>query len=242
MERPYLFVSDIDHTLLGDDAALDQFAKWYHEHRDSLRLAYNSGRFRPSVEHSIAETALPSPDAIVGGVGTEIYLSAEKHNLSGWPATGESWNLDVIWSVLRTHKELDPQPEEFQSRYKASCFGDDLPSEFIELLGEQLHALGQEVEIVYSSQLHLDVLPRDTNKGGATARLAAHWDIPPERVLVAGDSGNDLAMFQQGFLGIVVGNGHAELKALCGERVFVAERHHAAGVLEGLEYWLGRMG
>jgi sucrose-6F-phosphate phosphohydrolase len=241
VERPYLFVSDLDFTLLGNDAALQQFSQWYDKLRGSLRLAYNSGRFRPSVEQSITETALPSPDAIIGGVGTEIYLTAEQQIISDWPPNGDSWNLDVIWSVLRTHKELETQPSELQSRYKASCYGKDLPPEFIALLGEQLRAIGQEVEIIYSSLLHLDVLPRDTNKGGATARLAAHWQIPPERVIVAGDSGNDLTMFQQGFLGIVVGNGHEELKALCGERVFLAEKHHAAGVVEGLDYWFGRM-
>ena len=240
MERPYLFVSDVDDTLLGDDAALERFAKWYDERRGSLRLAYNSGRFPESVQQSIAEMAMPQPDAIIGGVGTDIYLTAPKESLANWPPQG-TWNLDTVWSVLHSHKELTPQPDEFQSRYKASCFGEDLPEEFVALLREQLRSLGVEAEVVYSSHINLDVLPKDANKGTAVAHLAKHWDILPERVLVAGDSGNDLAMFQHGFLGIVVANSHEELKALRGDRVFIAAKTHAAGVIEGLHYWLERI-
>ena len=238
MERPVLLVSDLDFTLLGDDAGLAQFAQWFAAHRHLLRLAYNSGRFRASVEQSIAETALPSPDAIIGGVGTDIFLTTERCGIADWPSTGGAWNLDTVWSVLRTQQELIPQPDEFQSRYKASCFGENLPREFVAQLSERLRSLGQEVEIVYSSNLHLDVLPKHANKGAAAAHLAQHWDIPAERVIVAGDSGNDLAMFQQGFRGIVVGNGHEVLKSLRSDRVYVARQPHAAGVVEGLNFWL----
>ena len=66
--------------------------------------------------------------------------------------------------------------------------------------------------------------------------------MPPERVVVSGDTGNDLAMFQIGCRGIVVGNAHAELRQLDSEHIYQAEAGHAFGVLEGLEQLLGRNG
>ena len=55
------------------------------------------------------------------------------------------------------------------------------------------------------------------------------------------DTGNDLSMFEQGFLGIVVGNALPELAELDSPRVFHAREHFAAGVGEGLRHWFQRV-
>ena len=94
------------------------------------------------------------------------------------------------------------------------------------------------IEEMNSTMGYLDVLPKGVNKGSAAAFLASHWSLPRERVLVSGDTGNDLAMFAQGFRGIVVANAHAVLKRLDAPTVYHARRGHAAGVLEGLRHWL----
>jgi hypothetical protein len=47
-------------------------------------------------------------------------------------------------------------------------------------------------------------------------------------------------MFAHGFRGVIVANALPELKAIRGERAFLSERSHAAGVLDGLEYWSTR--
>jgi hydroxymethylpyrimidine pyrophosphatase-like HAD family hydrolase len=92
--------------------------------------------------------------------------------------------------------------------------------------------------LVYSSNRDLDVLPRGVDKGAAAAFLANEWNYPAARVIVSGDSGNDLAMFQAGFHGIVVGNAHSELKQLDSADVFHADSSYAAGVLQGLQHWM----
>ena len=76
------------------------------------------------------------------------------------------------------------------------------------------------------------------HKGAAAAYLARRWSIDPQRVVVAGDSGNDAAMFHMGFRGIVVGNARPELRSLVSPDIYHATAEFAAGVLEGLEYWL----
>jgi hydroxymethylpyrimidine pyrophosphatase-like HAD family hydrolase len=82
------------------------------------------------------------------------------------------------------------------------------------------------------------VLPLNTNKGTAAAFLARCCRVEPWHVVVCGDSGNDLSMFQQGFCGVVVGNAQAELRELSHEHVYQSPYKYAAGVLDGIQYWM----
>lgn len=240
MESRSLLVSDVDGTLLGDDAALARFAVWRSVQDDKLKLVYNSGRFFESVIESIMFSALPWPDAIIGGVGTNIRFCETRESLNDWPVcTPTNWNVDVIRTAVNVHKELELQPEEFQSPYKVSFYGHDLSPALIDLIDRHLKSLGYLVHLVYSSQRDLDVLPAGTSKGAAAARLAKHWGYAPHEVIVAGDSGNDLALFEQGFLGVTVGNAHDELRRLRLPNVYHATKLFADGVLEGLSYWRG---
>jgi hydroxymethylpyrimidine pyrophosphatase-like HAD family hydrolase len=125
-----------------------------------------------------------------------------------------------------------------QSEYKISCYGNNLDERFLTNLRQQFADLGRAVEIVYSSERDLDILPAGTNKGTAVAHLAKHWQIDPSRVIIAGDSGNDARMFGCGFCGIVVGNAKPELQALDDANAYRASGTFAAGVLEGLDFWL----
>lgn len=257
----YLLVSDVDNTLLGDNPSLERFAEWFDQARGSVRLAYNSGRFFESVMQSVSETALPEPDAIIGGVGTDIrvakgsgtflpnqlrvhgFVAGKKVpdpfvRLTDWPELDGQWDHKAVRAVLAAHKELEPQPDHLQSEFKVSFFGYDLGATFLDQLRLRYAGLGYAVDVIYSSDRDLDVLPANTNKGTAAAHLAAHWEIEPTNVIVAGDSGNDAPMFDRGFCGIMVGNALPELQAIHGVNAYRAVESCAAGVLEGLRHWL----
>jgi sucrose-6F-phosphate phosphohydrolase len=238
MERLSLLVTDLDGTLLGDECALEQFSGWYDEARDRFRLVYSSGRFLESICLSIDVGRLPEPDAIIGGVGTEIFDVPARRRLIGWPPITYGWNPYIVRATCGLYDQLEEQPQHLVSYYKVSYYGRKLDEEFLAALAEQLAAAGQEVKIVYSSQRDLDVLPACTSKGAAAAFLAARWRVERERVIVAGDSGNDADMFCQGFRGIVVGNAQPELKSLRAPGVYQASARYAAGVIEGLRHWL----
>ena len=68
-----LLVSDLDGTLLGDDAALERFARWYDSRREEVGLVYASGRFYDDIAGLVRTTPLPRPAFVVGGVGSEIH-------------------------------------------------------------------------------------------------------------------------------------------------------------------------
>ncbi|HEY3395910.1 MAG TPA: HAD family hydrolase [Lacipirellulaceae bacterium] len=238
MERLNLLVCDLDGTLLGDDLALDEFAAWYAQARDHFRLAYSSGRFVESVRNSIDYSGLPEPDAVIGGVGTEIYDFSLGRQASMWPPSMLGWNPHIIRDICESSCGLETQPEHLLSYHKVSFYGADLDESFIEHLAQQMAEADQHVTIVYSSNRDLDILPADTHKGAAAAFLARRWNVDGKRVIVAGDSGNDASMFRVGYRGIVVGNARPELRALTAPHIYHATAPFAAGVLEGLDYWL----
>jgi sucrose-6F-phosphate phosphohydrolase len=233
-----LLVSDLDGTLLGDDRALDGFCVWYDQVRDRLRLVYSSGRFFGSIRESIARFHLPEPAGVICGVGTEIHDLTTGERIAGWPEAACDWNPLLIRAACAERPELVEQPGHLLSDFKISYYGHNLSDAYLARLTRQLDELGQEVGIVYSSNRDLDILPAATNKGTAATFLARHWGIGRDRVIVAGDSGNDLEMFRTGFRGIVVGNAQPELLSLRDPNVYHAEGHFAAGVLEGLQHWL----
>ncbi len=238
MERMNLLVSDLDGTLLGDDRALDDFVMWSEQAKRHWRIVYNSGRFLDSIHKSIEEFHLPEPDAVICGVGTEIHDYTIGKRIVGWPIASHNWSPQLIRSVCAEFSELQEQPGHLLSEFKVSYYGCDLDGPFLSQLLRQLDKLGQEVNIVYSSNRDLDILPAATNKGTAATFLVQHWGMERRLVIVAGDSGNDLEMFQSGFRGIVVGNAQPELLRLRDPNVYHAKAHHAAGVLEGLQHWL----
>jgi len=238
VENRYLLISDVDGTLLGDDEALEQFTQWYETQSDKLQLVYNSGRFVHSILESVESTALPEPVAVIGGVGTQIRCFSSQDPIGDWPDGDGQWDAGRIRSVLGEYRELDLQPEEFLSEYKISYYARNASAELLADIRQKLEASECRVEVVYSSNRDLDVLPQGVNKGTAAAYLAAHWSYDKDQVFVSGDTGNDIALFQHGFRGIVVGNAQAELKKLKTSSIFHAKGKFAAGVQEGLTHWM----
>ncbi len=238
MEDRNLLISDVDGTLLGHPESLQRFCDWLEPRRDRLRLVYASGRFFDSVVESVRKTGLPAPDAIIGGVGTEVRAYPTGEPLGEWLADLSGWYRLNICATLAGYEEVTLQPAEFLSDFKISYFVHDADRRQIDAYQQQLAAVGCEVEMVYSSSRDLDVLPRGVNKGAAAGYLARLWETPPESVYVFGDSGNDRSLFDRGFRGTVVGNAQPELRSLTSRDVYQARQPYAAGVLEGLRHWL----
>lgn len=237
--KRYLLIADLDFTLLGDDAALRRFADWHRPRCGWFKLVYASGRLHHAMRQAVEENGLPLPEALISGVGTEV------RRFGGPPLAGWNDHLDYGWSAERVRAalaqfgQLQLQPDEFQSQFKVSYYARQLRAAQLEWVRSALRAHRVHAELIYSSDRDLDVLPRGANKGSAAAYLARRWGWPLEQVLVAGDSGNDLALFQQGFCGIVVANAHDDLKAMAGPRAYLSSLPCAAGVLDGVQYWLG---
>ena len=138
------------------------------------------------------------------------------------------------------NSNVEKQPGHFQNDFKSSWFYDDATEDDIRKIEKAMDGEGLEVNVIYSSSRHLDILPKWANKGNSLDWLLRYLKIKPEEVIVAGDSGNDSAMFKIPKInGIVVGNAQPELYHETKHMsVFYSEKPGHEAVFGGLKtFW-----
>lgn len=236
MDPGRILVTDLDGTLVGDDQAFERFAAWYAQHRRRHRLVYATGRLRSSLDRLMAGTALPVPDAAITAVGTEIH-DGDGCRWPGWVERFRDFDADAVRRALRPLGWLTLQPMEAQTRLKASYSVGGMTEVQIGEIQEALADADLNGKVIYSAGLHLDVIPPDAGKGVAAGFLAHLWGVPPDAVMVFGDTGNDADLFRHGFRGTVVGNASAELLDAIDHRVYRSASPYADGVLDGIRHW-----
>ncbi|NES86743.1 MAG: HAD-IIB family hydrolase, partial [Moorea sp. SIO2B7] len=101
---------------------------------------------------------------------------------------------------------------------------------------------GLNVKLIYSGGKDLDILPKRGDKGLAVKFLRQKWGIAPQRTVVCGDSGNDIAMLSiEEEPSIIVGNAQPELLQWYefnqNDYLYLAQAYCASGILEGLKYF-----
>ena len=229
-----LLVSDIDHTLTGDAAAVARLRAW-RAGAPHWRVAFATGRSITEARFVAARWDLPRPDAVAASVGTEIYLPGP----TGWrldagyaERIARGWDRPALLRVLAGVPGLEPQdPVEFRA-FKLSYLGTLAAAEAAR---DAIRAAGLAARVVHSHGALIDVLPARAGKAAAMRRLAEHFGVPPGAVLAAGDSGNDIDMLNAAARAVVVANASAELAGLAPRPgLHRATAAHAAGVLEGI--------
>ena len=183
---------------------------------------------------------LVEPDYLISGVGTSIFDFRKSSRIKDFgQVLEEGWNLSTVGKVVERVTPARPQPGNYQTPFKSSWYLEDAAEATLKDLERALEESGLEVNLVYSSSRDLDILPKYANKGNALSWLLKFLSIEPGKVIVAGDTGNDSAMFQlDGVRGIVVGNAQPELhEQTIGLNVYRARESCADGVLEGLVHF-----
>lgn len=109
----------------------------------------------------------------------------------------------------------------------------------IDQLVNSLHAMKLKAQVIFSSNVDVDILPVNANKGNAVKYIQQKLGIAANRTLVCGDSGNDISMFQQPVYGVIVNNAQLELiewyQAHADEHHYFAKNAYASGIFEALQ-------
>ena len=207
-----VLATDLDGTFLGGSVQ-DRRAlyDWVQAERRRVALVFVTGRDPDFISELCAAGDVPAPDYVIGDVGTTIarfedftlqpIAALEAPILRRWHG-----KADLVRTRLAAVRGLWLQPVPF--RHRLSYQYDDRfnPNSLTVLEG-----LG--VDVLISHGCFVDILPEGVSKGPSLLRLIDHLKLPSAQVLVAGDTMNDLSMFQTGLHGAVVGGAEAELLA-----------------------------
>ncbi len=234
-----ILFTDVDDTLTGDVEALEEFKESLDAAGSNVGFGIATGRTLDRASEVLAELGIRTPDILITATGTEIHY--------GEPLVMDrSWErqINYRWQPLRVRETLmdmegveswdDESGTPFRLRFRLDPDGG--PS--LARIRRRLRREGLRVIATLDHETDLDVTPVRASPGLAIRFLSHKWNLSPGRILVAGDSGNDADMLSGETLGVVVGNHTPELEVVRGRpRVFFSERHHAWGVLDGIEYY-----
>lgn len=230
-----LLATDLDGTFLGGKSLHKQTLYRHIRERDDIKLVFVTGRGLESVLSILNDPIIPNPDYIICDVGATIVNG---HTLE--PIEPLQGSIEQKWpGRLRIEETLahlnDLNYQEVPQQRRCSFF--TASETVIENVRESVTAL--ECEVIYSAGKFLDVLPQGVNKGSSLKQLISFLGIDEKDVLVAGDTLNDLAMYNCGFKGVVVGNAEASLvKAIKGmKQVYYARSAGAGGILEAMSWF-----
>jgi HAD superfamily hydrolase (TIGR01484 family) len=269
MDKTFL-CSDLDRTLLPNGRPpespkarrlLRQAAKL-----PDLTLAYVTGRNRSLIQKAIEAYDLPLPAFAVGDVGTAIYRPDRNWEpLKSW--TDEirvSWQEKLapdLAVLLSDINGLHLQEGEHQTAFKLSYYA-DMKTDPVFLRWEiksRLAGHGIQAAVVWSVDEQkgiglLDIVPKNATKHHAIRFLQERYGFQEDRIIFAGDSGNDLEALTGGLQAVLVKNALPEVQQEAvrtmrekgmPERLYLAQGgfmemngNYSAGVLEGLAHFL----
>jgi len=232
-----LFVTDIDHTLIGEDNThLKDLLGALKANRSTVGFVVATGRTIESVRGYLEKYGVEGVDVLITSVGAEIYYGPRLQQSRSWEShIAAKWEPAKIRRALRSLPYLTYQEEDTQRRFKISYYMDPGKDRLAEIHNRLLNKKCK-YNLVYSHDQYLDILPYRASKGKAIRFLCYKWEIPLRNIVVSGDSGNDEEMLRGEPSAIVVANYSAELDVLRkSKHVYFARKPCAGGILEGLQ-------
>jgi sucrose-6F-phosphate phosphohydrolase len=271
MSQRLLICTDLDRTLIPNGpqsespSARESFSRLAQ--RTEVTLAYVSGRHRALVEQAISNYHLPTPDYVIGDVGTTIYQVA---GLNDWQRLA-TWETQIAadWGG-RSHADLKSllidlphlrlQESAKQNDYKLSYYV-PLHSDQASLsqkIDERLQDAGIAARQIWSVDEPagiglLDVLPESASKYHAIEALMQMQGFDHSNTVFCGDSGNDIEVLVSPIRAVLVANAQPQVReeavrlAAAGghsDRLYIANGgflgmngNYSGGMLEGIAHY-----
>ena len=234
-------VADVDGILEGDEQALTLFTERLQDTDARVGFGITTGRNYEDVLEKIEHLSCPEPDLLITSAGTEVYYANDRAYTADqtWLKQLQfQWKPEPVKEVLADIEGLYPQADAEQSLFKISYQLDPKVAPSLARIRTLLREAGLRVKVILSWGIFLDVIPVRAGSGLSLRHVSWKWGINAERLLVAGDAGNDEEMLRGNTLGVVVANHGKELERLRGRsRIYFAEGAHARGLIEGIDYY-----
>jgi len=234
----FLLATDLDGTFLAGSASARRRLYRLIQRHPGISLAWVTGRGLESVMPLLNDHALPRPDYIICDVGATIVDGTQLLPLQPLQA-----QIDARWpgerAVVEALAQFDAlQRQDVPQERRCSYYCDP---QTLAPLRDRIEAIAAELgcSVLYSADRYLDILPPATNKGSTLGKLAARLRLAPGRVLAAGDTLNDLSMFQAGFPGVCVGDSEAALLETTRDLpdTLHAKAPGCGGILEAIDHF-----
>ncbi len=228
-----LLATDLDGTFLG--GSMEDRLKLYQiiKENKNIKLVFVTGRGLESVIPLLNDPTIPRPHFIIADVGATICDGATlipvdpiQHEIeSNWPS---------VYELQEDFSDIPGLEYQRVPQQRRCSYFYDLRTDLAEV---RAIAELRKCEVVTSLGKYLDILPKGVNKGSTLKKLVDHLGFPESKVLVAGDTLNDLSLFHAGFQGVAVGRSEIALLEATESllNVYQAHRPGAGGILECME-------
>lgn len=230
-----LLATDLDGTFLA--GLPEQRLRLYQliNAHPQIKLAFVTGRGLEVVMPLLSDPSVPTPDYIICDVGATVVDGRTLKPIQPLQA-----DIDARWPGERTVTQalnafVDIERQEVPQQRRCSYFC--APG----TVGSDLRAIADSLgcDVLYSADRYLDILPRGVNKGSTLDALVCAQGFDRDAVLVAGDTLNDLSMYQRGFRGVCVGESETALFEATRAQAHVlhARSPGCGGILEAIAHF-----
>jgi glucosylglycerol-phosphate synthase len=227
-----LLATDLDGTFLGGAPEQRQTLYQLVAGSQDIQLVFVTGRGLEAVMPLLSDPLVPTPDYIICDVGATVVEGGSLQPVQPiQSAIDRRWPGErAVAGAMQAFPELERQEVPQQRRCSYFCQRDVVTPALVEA------ARGLGCEVLHSASRYLDLLPAGVNKGSTLKALVELLGVDPDEVLVAGDTLNDLAMFEAGFRGVCVGDSEPALLAATGEleNAYHASDPGCGGILEAV--------
>lgn len=230
-----LLATDLDGTFLGGTPVQQEQLYGIINNDKAIRLVFVSGRGLATILPLFIEPFIPKPEFIICDVGATVVNGITLEPVEPIQSLiEERWpGEEMVSGLLAGVKGLLPQnvPQQRRCSY---FFNEHTDIDDLKYKVEQL-----DCDLLFSAGKFVDVLPKGINKGYTLQVLAKQYRFPEEKILVAGDTFNDLSLFAAGYKGVVVGNAEPGLleETSGWHAVYHAKEEGAGGILEAMQYF-----
>lgn len=230
-----ILATDLDGTFLGGRPESRETLYRVLREADQATLIFVTGRGLDRIRPLVNDPSIPTPDYIIADVGATVVDGRTFEPIGPIQTRIESiWpGEDRVREALSRFEELVPQDVPMERRVSYLVADGEIPPGVREVVEEELGC-----DILVSAGQFLDVLPPGVSKGSTLLALIERMGLPSDHVVVAGDTLNDLSLFECDLRGIVVGEAEPALVERVRENGdgshFIASAAGCGGILEGL--------